>query len=396
MKLTAISRSMMLLGLCATAGMSAQNSYVDALSEIARGSRTLKARTLQTQATENENMTGLNLSNPEVEFAYQWGVQNADKVMLDVSQGFDFATLSGAKRRVAESQNRMAFSELSGERLRIVSEADALMTKAVYLQRLDNVYDSMEKNYNQMLEAAHKAVEKGTMTSVDVNSIRMEMSQIISQRRLEKIELEGTMQMLRGMAGGTDLSWTPVEYMPYTLPSDYAEWSAAAVEKNPAIAVARDATAAADAEITLRKKEGLPEFSLGYTSEMVKDDDHYGVSLGVTLPLWGNKGRVKAAKAAKLAADAALDEARHNNAIDLRMKYQKAKALGETALETAKLCRECDNSKDIKRLYDLGNLSVHEYLSQITPLYEMAIRVVEADYAYQDALASLRGAAAEY
>ncbi len=396
MKLTAISRSMMLLGLCATAGMSAQNSYVDALSEIARGSRTLKARTLQTQATENENMTGLNLSNPEVEFAYQWGVQNADKVMLDVSQGFDFATLSGAKRRVAESQNRMALSELSGERLRIASEADALMTKAVYLQRLDNVYDSMEKKYNQMLEAARKAVEKGTMTSVDVNSIRMEMSQIISQRRLEKIELEGTMQMLRGMAGGADLSWTPVEYMPYTLPSDYAEWSAAAVEKNPAIAVARDATAAADAEISLRKKEGLPEFSLGYTSEMVKDDDHYGVSLGVTLPLWGNKGRVKAAKAAKLAADAALDEARHNNAIDLRMKYQKAKALGETALETAKLCRECDNSKDIKRLYDLGNLSVHEYLSQITPLYEMAIRVVEADYAYQDALATLRGAAAEY
>ena len=316
--------------------------------------------------------------------------------MLDVSQGFDFATLSGAKRRVAESQNRMALSELSGERLRIASEADALMTKAVYLQRLDNVYDSMEKNYNQMLEAARKAVEKGTMTSVDVNSIRMEMSQIISQRRLEKIELEGTMQMLRGMAGGADLSWTPVEYMPYTLPSDYAEWSAAAVEKNPAIAVARDATAAADAEISLRKKEGLPEFSLGYTSEMVKDDDHYGVSLGVTLPLWGNKGRVKAAKAAKLAADAALDEARHNNAIDLRMKYQKAKALGETALETAKLCRECDNSKDIKRLYDLGNLSVHEYLSQITPLYEMAIRVVEADYAYQDALATLRGAAAEY
>lgn len=396
MKLTAISRSMMLLGLCATAGMSAQNSYVDALSEIARGSRTLKARTLQTQARENENMTGLNLSNPEVEFAYQWGVQNADKVMLDVSQGFDFATLSGAKRRVAESQNRMALSELTGERLRIVSEADALMTKAVYLQRLDNVYDNMEKNYNQMLEAARKAVEKGTMTSVDVNSIRMEMSQIISQRRLEKIELEGTMQMLRGMAGGADLSWTPVEYMPYTLPSDYAEWSAAAVEKNPAIAVARDATAAADAEISLRKKEGLPEFSLGYTSEMVKDDDHYGVSLGVTLPLWGNKGRVKAAKAAKLAADAALDEARHNNAIDLRMKYQKAKALGETALETAKLCRECDNSKDIKRLYDLGNLSVHEYLSQITPLYEMAIRVVEADYAYQDALAALRGAAAEY
>ena len=230
MKLTAISRSMMLLGLCATAGMSAQNSYVDALSEIAHGSRTLKARTLQTQATENENMTGLNLSNPEVEFAYQWGVQNADKVMLDVSQGFDFATLSGAKRRVAESQNRMALSELSGERLRIASEADALMTKAVYLQRLDNVYDSMEKNYNQMLEAARKAVEKGTMTSVDVNSIRMEMSQIISQRRLEKIELEGTMQMLRGMAGGADLSWTPVEYMPYTLPVSYTHLTLPTIE----------------------------------------------------------------------------------------------------------------------------------------------------------------------
>lgn len=376
----------------------AESQYDRVLAEIVTGNRTLKSKSLLTDAVKSENMTGLNLPNPEVSFAYQWGypVESLDKIILDISQTFDFATLSGAKKNVAKSQNRVAASQFAEERLGIVSEVDALMTKAVYLFRLDNLYKEMGSHLELMLSEADKAVEARSMTAMDANMIRMDVANVKTEAKLNSIELNSVMTMLKGMANKENLHWIPAEYKPYALPSDFNEWSRTSLERNPSVKTASDNINAADAQIKLRKREGLPEFSVGYTSEMVKNDDHYGVSFGMTLPFWGNKGRVKAAKAARMAADAEADDIRYKTLVDMRMKYDKAKALMESDIEMRKLYSECDNRAQLKKLYESGNMSVHDYLTQITPQFDMAKQMLATDYAYQEALAALRGAAADY
>jgi len=91
------------------------NDYTATLRLIvAHNPATLAARSLSA-AEQKENMTGLTLADPEVEFSYQWGNPAAvpDKKTLDISQSFDFATLSGGKRRVAEARNEV--SALTGD-----------------------------------------------------------------------------------------------------------------------------------------------------------------------------------------------------------------------------------------------------------------------------------------
>lgn len=376
---------------------SAQSDYSTVLSGILSRSRAMKTASLRTEAAQSENMTGLTLSDPEVDFIYQWGANNnPDKVMLDVTQSFDFATLSGAKKKVARELNSLAAAELKGERARILSEADALMTQAVYCRKLEALYASMEASLTRLSEAAGIAVEKGLSTAVDANSIRIELSTLKAERKVNLIELKNVMSQLNTLAGGELPAWTGESYLDYSLPADFASWSQGATDNLPSVAKALAESAAADAEIGLRKKEGLPEFSLGYSSEMVTEDNHYGVKVGVSLPLWANKGRVKAAKAAKAAAMANLEDERINGLMNLRMKFEKAAALGESAAECTAIAKECDNSAHINKLYELGRISETDCLSQLQPLFSLSRQALDAEYSYQQALADFRATAAAY
>lgn len=369
------------------------NDYTATLRLIvAHNPATLAARSLSA-AERKENMTGLTLADPEVEFSYQWGNPAAvpDKKTLDVSQSFDFATLSGGKRRVAEARNEV--SALTGDAAELAKsyEVDALMTRAVYLRKLQRWYDSALAHTAKVMEAAEKALAHGDMTVVDVNSIRIDRRNMEAEAELNALELASAMATLSSLGGGVQLDWDADGYLGYSLPADFDAWCATALPADPTVAAARAGVAVADREISLRRSEGLPSFSVGYTSEMVKDANYFGVSVGVTVPLWSNRGRVAASQAAKAAAAAALDDAMVTYTADLRLKYDRARALAGLAGDCRRLRDDCDISEGLKKQFDTGYIAVTDYLSQLMPLLELDRKVIEAEHDYQAALADFRG-----
>lgn len=369
------------------------NDYTATLRLIvAHNPATLAARSLSA-AEQKENMTGLTLADPEVEFSYQWGNPAAvpDKKTLDISQSFDFATLSGGKRRVAEARNEV--SALTGDAAELAKsyEVDALMTRAVYLRKLQRWYDSALAHTAKVMEAAEKALAHGDMTVVDVNSIRIDRRNMEAEAELNALELASAMATLSSLGGGVQLDWDADGYLGYSLPADFDAWCATALPADPTVAAARAGVAVADREISLRRSEGLPSFSVGYTSEMVKDANYFGVSVGVTVPLWSNRGRVAASQAAKAAAAAALDDAMVTYTADLRLKYDRARALAGLAGDCRRLRDDCDISEGLKKQFDTGYIAVTDYLSQLMPLLELDRKVIEAEHDYQAALADFRG-----
>lgn len=369
------------------------NDYTATLRLIvAHNPATLAARSLSA-AEQKENMTGLTLADPEVEFSYQWGNPAAvpDKKTLDISQSFDFATLSGGKRRVAEARNEV--SALTGDAAELAKsyEVDALMTRAVYLRRLQRWYEAALAHTGKVAEAAEKALAQGDMTVVEVNSIRIDRRNLEAEAELNALELASALATLSGLGGGVELDWDAGSYLGYTLPADFDAWCPTALTADPTVAAARANVAVADREVSLRRSECLPSFSVGYTSEMVKDANYFGVSVGVTVPLWSNRGRVAASQAAKAAAAAALDDAMVTYTADLRLKYDRARALAGLAGDCRRLRDDCDISEGLKKQFDTGYIAVTDYLSQLMPLLELDRKVIEAEHDYQAALADFRG-----
>ncbi|MDE5552056.1 MAG: TolC family protein, partial [Muribaculaceae bacterium] len=286
------------------------DEYSDVLYSILSSNRGLKSERAMVDAERSENMTGLNLANPEVEFAYQWGTPGSspDKKILDVSQSFDFATLSGGKRRVASGRNVVAERNYMASRMSVAGDIDRQMTEAVYLTKMATLYMVTDTLMSQFEHASYNRLQKGDMTAIEYNMVLMQRRNSVTDIALNRIEIETVMSELSRLAGGEMPIWQPTEYCAWSVPADIAGWVSTAAGIAPEVSVARAESELAADEVSLRRKEGLPSFSLGYTSEMIRDDNHFGVSVGVELPLWGNHGRVKAAKAAAAAAAVRLDD----------------------------------------------------------------------------------------
>lgn len=368
--------------------------YYATLSRIVEANPSVRALAARTEADIKENHTGLNLANPELGLSYQWGspAEVPDKKTIDLSQTFDFATLSGGKRRVADAKDAVANAALAATRRDIASEADNMMTEIVFRSRIALHYDSAVNLLKRSLRAAELAFKKQEMTVIDVNSIKMELNALEAEAALNDIDLNALLTRLARLAGGVSLDWSPDAYCPYDLPADFNAWCLDASAFAPEVIAARADLALAEKEVSLRKSESLPSFSVGYTSELVTDANYHGATLGVELPLWANSGRVKAARAAQDAARFNIESAILDFSLSHKALYDKALQLRKLEKTARDLCDECDIHPALLRLYSEGQISAHEYLSQLQPLLQLQRRTIEAEYDYQKALAEFRAA----
>lgn len=376
----------------AVSALAQTSDYATTLRLAGSGNRSLKASEALMSAEQKENMTGLNLADPEVGFSYQWGNPAGvpDKKTIDLTQSFDFGVISGGRRRVAAAKNNAAAFGYDADRLRTMEEIDALMTEIVYRTRLDAWYDNAIRHLEQMRVALEKSVEKGNISRIDANSVKIEERIFISEGHINAIELKNLKSSLSRLAGGQEINWDAAEYADFSLPADFEAWSKTLAASDPLLALAKANVDIADREVSLRKSESLPGFSLGYTSEIVKDANYYGVSIGLSLPLWNNAGRVKAARLAQNAAKIAQEDAAFNYTAQLKERYAKARELQKLVRETKQLRDDCDIRVSLTKMLDAGRISVHEYLAQVFTLYELDKKVLEADRDYQLALVALR------
>ncbi len=362
--------------------------YRQALAKVISGNLRLKVENSRVDAQMLENRTGLNLPNPEVEFSYQGNRYSDDKKTLDITQNFDFATLSGAKRELAGAKDKRALENIAIVQSNVESEADRIMTEIVYLRKLKELLGTQLSHDKRLYESVEKLYSNGSVGIVEVNSAKMEYHLTENAYKLNSIDLSNAVARLERLANGK-IDWTGTKYMDYTLPADFDEWSRTA--SNPEVEAAAAEAGIASKEVNLQKREQLPNFSIGYRSEIVdKTESFYGASIGVEIPLWGNRGKMKAAKAAKLAADLEHDALREEFIANQRNIYSKAMLLKKTSEEIDKLSKECDILEGLRKMYDLGQLSIFDYINQLKPILQMKQKKLECERDYQLELAQFR------
>lgn len=378
-----------------TSASALADDYTDALRSIAQKNPAIAVEKQKVEAQKSANATGLTLANPEGGITYQTGSPAGvpPRTTVELSQSLDFATLSGAKKSVAAARNRAAESAIAVSWRDIMAQTDQQMTEVVYRRRLAAYYAESVNLMQQIFAAAEKSYKAGEINAVELNAVRMQLNNVLTDAKLNEVEYTTTLSVLSRLAGGSPISWTGTDYMTYSLPADFEAWSLESVQRDPALRAAQGNVEVAESEINLTRKEGLPTFSLGYAGEFVQGANYNGLSLGFELPLWASRGKVKAAQAARTAAQAEYDNLARDLRLQQRTAYDRAATLARYAAETARLMKESDNLASVKKLYESGQISVHEYLALIQPLINNGRAIIDTEHDYQAALAALRALA---
>lgn len=382
-----------LIAVLAVAGPAAAQQTIDAvLQQIERNNTTLEALRKQTEADKLQNKTGITLPDPEVSFDYLWGDPSSigNRKDFGVTQSFDIATIAGSRRRVADAQNGLLDVEYRAGRMAVLLEAKQTCIQLIYYNALKAELEQRLAHAQAVADFYDRQLADGNANRLEVNKARLSLSAAQGELRRNEVERTNLLAELQRLNGGEPIAFEQAAYAQPVLPQDFEAWYDEAAAANPVLAYARQNVELKRREMKLGKLTGLPQISAGYMSELVPESNFRGITLGLSVPLWSNRNRVKQAKAAVVAAELQQKDATVQFYERLRNQYGRTLGLQRTAGEYRKALAELDNTQLLRKALDAGEISLLDYIVELGLYYTTVDNALAAERDYELALTELQ------
>lgn len=382
-----------LIAVLAVAGPAAAQQTIDAvLQQIERNNTTLEALRKQTEADKLQNKTGITLPDPEVSFDYLWGDPSSigNRKDFGVTQSFDIATIAGSRRRVADAQNGLLDVEYRAGRMAVLLEAKQTCIQLIYYNALKAELEQRLAHAQAVADFYDHQLADGNASRLEVNKARLSLSAAQGELRRNEVERTNLLAELQRLNGGEPIVFEQTAYAQPVLPQDFEAWYDEAAAANPVLAYARQNVELKRREMKLGKLTGLPQISAGYMSELVPESNFRGITLGLSVPLWSNRNRVKQAKAAVVAAELQQKDATVQFYERLRNQYGRTLGLQRTAREYRKALAELDNTQLLRKALDAGEISLLDYIVELGLYYTTVDEALAAERDYELALTELQ------
>jgi outer membrane protein TolC len=369
----------------------AQITVDSVLAAIDKNNTTLSAMRNKAEAEKFKNQTGIYLQNPEVGFDYLWGNSSdiGNKIDFSIKQSFDFPTAYGYRRQIADSRNLQTGFEYQQQRKDILYEARLLCTGIIYANALVEEYNKRLANAQNLADAYQAMYEKGQVSILEHNKAQLNLLNIRKEVERRAIERTSYLKQLSALNGGQAVELNQSSFQVRVLPADFDQWYSNAEKTNPSLQWLKQEIEVNMQQEKLNRALSLPKASAGYMSEKIVGEHFQGVSVGVSIPLWENKNTVKYAQAQTIALQSIEVDRKLQFYNQLKIQYEKAASLQKTALEYRQLLESSNNAVLLKKALDKGEITLINYLMEVSFTYSAMNNLLESEYELNKALSLL-------
>ena len=380
-----------LLLMLSAVSLTAQQNIDTLLSEIETNSSTLSALRQQIEAQKIGNKTDIYLPNPEVEYTYLWGKPSVlgNETDISVIQSFDFPTAYLHRSKIAGLENQHLELQYKSERINLLLQAKQLLIQLAYYNALAQEYDTRLTNARRIATSYQSRFDKGDTNILERNKSQVNLTTVENELNNINIERQALLTQLKALNGGLDLSFNETTILSAPLPLAFDEWFAVAEAQSPAMQYLSKQIDIDKEQIKLNRSLSMPKFSAGYASEKIVGEHFRGVSVGVSIPLWENKNKVKHAKAQLRSAEAVLQDGKIQFYNHLQQLYAKSQGLQHNAAKYHQTLKSHNNESLLKKSLDLGEISLLTYLLEAEYYYDTVNKALEAERDYQLTLSEL-------
>lgn len=384
----------MILLLCALtlSGAGAQNNMADILSCIEANNPQLKAGAQMVLSQKAEVSSQNSLADPTFELEHLWGAQNAGDRKYDITvlQSFDFPSLYVQRNRVGNLKRSLYDGQQTLLRQQVLLQAKELCLRIVYLNRCIELSDKRLAAADELARLYRGKLESGDAAILDVNKIEIEQLNVTTANTRLRNELATCLAQLRALNGGEslDVELSTLTYPEAVLPASFDELKTQALQADPELQLLRQESLIADKSVALNRSGWLPKFELGYRHAYELGERFNGFAVGVSIPLFANRKKVKMAKAQALAGTFAVNNREQQALAELQSAYDEAVTLKQNHARYDLLTRQ-NNLGLLQKALAAGKISMVEYLVDATQLYEAFDNRLSLEYEYQLRLARL-------
>ncbi len=370
----------------------AQESVDKALRDIAENNRTLKALYKKRKAEKRGAMTGIYPVNPEVELGFLKASPGnlSKRTDLKVTQSFDFPLAYIYKRKAGTAAGNKIEWQWKLEKKNLLFKARLICLDLIFTNAMERELGRRMEQAEQIASAVKSRFSRGEANILELNKVKLNLLNVRKEVELNRIQREALKADLKQMNGGKDIIITDTGFTLSVLSRGFKEWYKVAESNNVELQLLRSEVVRMRARVKLERALSLPKFSIGYMSESAGGESYKGATVGVSVPLFEHKNRVKSAKAGAEAAEQIViaDKMLFYNRMEAQ--YRKVVAIGESVRNYRKLLAELDHSELLKKAMDKGEISLPEYIFELSQYNESRTRLIEAEREYGKAMAVLK------
>lgn len=360
------------------------------LQDIERNNLELQAVRCDNQASLFEIKGQNSLESPSVEYSpfFRRGVSGIASSELVVSQEFDFPTLYVARRKSGKLQQNVLDLEYMSFRRNSLYAAKQKCLDLILLNRIKDVLEERMSNANELLILFERKSEEGDATSLELNKIRMEQMDLRTEMLQNESSRQKIIQELLVLNGNKPLLLDSISYPEISTGEVLAGLRNEIVESDVEIHAAEGSVAALTQEIRVSKQGWLPKLAVGYRRNTEMTESSNGFLIGVSIPIFSNGNKVRAAKHKQIAAQRYLDNTRLQVASEADSQIQELRRLSE-ALRIYDPILISQSLELLKKAVVAGEMSLIDYYMEADKIYVKWHTYLSVENQYQSLWATL-------
>ena len=378
--------------LLASAGTEAQGRIDDVLKSVEANNKSLAANRKLTETQRLEARSGNYLANPSVGLEKTWaeGSDPESSYSLTVSQSLDFPTAYSRKNRLAELKTTAYGYQFAAFRQQLLLAAQRQCIDIIYLRKQKALLTERVENARRLCAIYDKRLKTGDANQLEINKTHLEHLNAENQARLNRSALEAATEQLRNLNGGLPVEFADSAFQAPEPLAPFEQLYADYLAADPGLKSLTGEQQIAEQEVRVNRSLSLPKFDIGYKREGSSEGTAAnGFVIGVSVPLFENKNTVKKAKAQADFATATLEESRLNLRTALRQLYQQAESLRQSLEEYSQALSQQRNIQLLNKALDAGQISVVDYFTELSTIYDSWQSYLDVEKAYHDTLAQL-------
>lgn len=371
----------------------AQENAGTVLSQIEKNNTALQALRKRTEADQYGYKAERALDAPEVGFDYLWSspADVGTRKDISVTQSIDVAALAGARGKLADSRTELSDIQYNIERQKILLEAKQLYIRIVYCNAV-NAELSSRIARSEQIEAAYRDMQaRGETDMIEVNKAHLAYLSQKNALSRNMVERESLLSELQGLNGGEPVEVNAsVISTDEVLPADFGAWYAEASQQIPELAYMKKNVDVNAAEARTAKMANYPSLTAGYMAELVKGSNFRGLTLGLSIPIWSVRSKVRQANASCEAAKLEERDAVTKTYNSFKALYDRAKGLQEISAElSSSLAVSTEAMALTEHKLKAGDISLIDNIMELSLYYSLADEVLATSCDYALALAEL-------
>jgi cobalt-zinc-cadmium efflux system outer membrane protein len=369
----------------------AQSTIDSVLSTIERNNKTIIANVQFREAKKMKYKTGLTPYNPKVDFDYLNGspVGAGNQTDFAVTQAFDFPTAYSKKKQLSNTQIEQVEFQLISSKQDVLLESKIICIKLIYRNKFHTEINKRKKNTEKWLSDFQSKLNNGEGNIFDVNKAKLQLIEINALFQDNVSVINQLNLKLTELNGGQSIVFLNATFSQNLSILDFESLEAEIEASDPVRKYLDQEIVIAQKQIELSKAMALPKLETGYRYQAILGQTFNGIHLGLTIPLWENKNRVKAEQASLIFSDLNLEDHKNEHYYDLKQKYEKQENLKITLAEYDSLFSSSNQIDLLDKSLSMGQISTIEYFMEMTYYYNALNNYLKTEMEYQKVLAEL-------